>query len=132
MRRIKEARERKGWSREQLGERIGVAPSTIGKWETGDRTPSSDRLAMLSEELDVSTDYLLELDGSSKDSEGARRIIEIAVNDPVSDMLLFWQTIKDRPDLQNLFKQLAAYDQDTIRKAIRVIHALEGEQNTEV
>ncbi len=59
MRRIKKAREQKGLTREQLGERIGVSPSAIGKWETGDRTPSSDTLARLSEELGVSTDYLL-------------------------------------------------------------------------
>ena len=87
MRRIRKAREQKGLTREQLGERIGVSPSAIGKWETGDRTPSSDTLARLSEELGVSTDYLLELDNPSKDSEGARRIIDIAADDPKSDAL---------------------------------------------
>lgn len=131
MRRIKKAREQKGLTREQLAERIGVSPSAIGKWETGDRTPSSDTLARLSEELGVSTDYLLELDNPSKDSEGARRIIEIAVDDPVSDMLLFWQSIKGRPDLRDLFKELATYDEEAIRRAARVIHALNDQQNME-
>ena len=87
MRRIRKAREQKGLTREQLGERIGVSPSAIGKWETGDRTPSADTLARLSEELGVSTDYLLELDSASKESEGARRIIDIAADDPKSDAL---------------------------------------------
>lgn len=131
MRRIKKAREQKGLTREQLAERIGVSPSAIGKWETGDRTPSSDTLARLSEELGVSTDYLLELDNPSKDSEGARRIVEIAVDDPVSDMLLFWQSIKGRPDLRDLFRELATYDEEAIRRISRVIHALDEHQNME-
>lgn len=94
MRRIRKAREQKGLTREQLAERIGVSPSAIGKWETGDRTPSSDTLARLSEELGVSTDYLLELDNPSKDSEGARRIIEIAVDDPVKDTLFSGHVVR--------------------------------------
>ena len=32
---LMELRKQKGWSQEQLGERIGVIRQTVSKWETG-------------------------------------------------------------------------------------------------
>ena len=37
--RLMELRKQKGWSQEQLGERIGVIRQNVSKWETGDTTP---------------------------------------------------------------------------------------------
>ena len=42
--RLMELRKQKGWSQEQLGERIGVIRQTVSKWETGDTTPEMVKL----------------------------------------------------------------------------------------
>ena len=34
--RLQELRKQKGWSQEQLGEKINVTRQTVSKWETGD------------------------------------------------------------------------------------------------
>ena len=41
---LMELRKQKGWSQEQLGERIGVIRQTVSKWETGDTTPEMVKL----------------------------------------------------------------------------------------
>ena len=56
--RLMELRKQKGWSQEQLGERIGVTRQTVSKWETGDTTPEMAKLIELSRLFDISIDCL--------------------------------------------------------------------------
>ena len=51
-------RRQKGWSQEQLAERIGVSRQAISKWETGDTQPALAQLIALADELDISLDIL--------------------------------------------------------------------------
>lgn len=37
----------RGWSQEQLGERLGVTRQTVSKWELGSTTPELEKLAMM-------------------------------------------------------------------------------------
>lgn len=46
-------------SQKQVSERIGVSPSIISGYETGERTPSTEVLLALSYLYRCSTDYLL-------------------------------------------------------------------------
>ena len=46
-------------SQKQVSERIGVSPSIISSYETGERTPSTEVLLALSHLYLCSTDYLL-------------------------------------------------------------------------
>lgn len=39
---IRTAREKRGWTRVQLSEKVGVDPSAISRIESGDRLPGSD------------------------------------------------------------------------------------------
>jgi len=48
-----------GLSQKQVSNRIGVSPSIISGYETGERTPSTDVLLALSYLYHCSTDYLL-------------------------------------------------------------------------
>lgn len=59
---ILELRKKKGLSQEQLGERIGVTRQTISNWELGETSPNPDQLKLLSKELNVSIDELLDND----------------------------------------------------------------------
>ena len=56
--RIKKARQAKGMSQEQLGEKLSVSFQAVSSWETGKFIPDSDKLPALSKELDISLDAL--------------------------------------------------------------------------
>lgn len=43
---LTELRHSRGWSQEQLGERLGVTRQTVSKWELGSTTPELEKLAM--------------------------------------------------------------------------------------
>ena len=57
--RLQEARKAKKWTQEELSQRVRVGRQHISKIERGEITCSLDVLLDLSEELEVSTDYLL-------------------------------------------------------------------------
>ncbi len=51
---LKELRNEKGMTQEQLGERIGVSNKTISRWETGNYMPPVDCLSILSDIYNIS------------------------------------------------------------------------------
>ena len=57
--RIREIRKTLGLTMKELGAKIGVAESTISKYETGKRQPDNETLLKLGEALDVYVGYLL-------------------------------------------------------------------------
>jgi len=57
--RLKELREEKGLSQEQLGKEIGFKHNTICNWENGTREPDIDTIEKLCNFFGVSADYLL-------------------------------------------------------------------------
>ena len=60
---IKELREKRGYTLEELGEKIGVGKSTIRKWENGMiKNMRRDKISKLAEALDCSPLYLLGYD----------------------------------------------------------------------
>ena len=56
---LTELRHSRGWSQEQLGERLGVTRQTVSKWELGSTTPELEKLAIMSDIFGVSTDELI-------------------------------------------------------------------------
>jgi transcriptional regulator with XRE-family HTH domain len=58
--RIREARQARGWSQQDLAERIGVSQPTIVHWEQGTHTPRNLALARLADTLGVSRQWLKE------------------------------------------------------------------------
>lgn len=57
---IAKLRKEKGWTQEELGERLGVTNKTISRWETGTYMPGVEMLTLLGRELDVTLNELLE------------------------------------------------------------------------
>ena len=57
--RIKEAREKAGYSQKELAEIIGVAPNTFHGYESGKHDPKSDLLIKIANACKVTTDFLL-------------------------------------------------------------------------
>lgn len=52
-------RRSKGWSQEQLGEKLGVTRQTVSKWELGSTTPEMEKLAAISDLFGITTDELI-------------------------------------------------------------------------
>lgn len=57
-------RKQKGWSQEELAEKLDVTRQSVSKWESAQSAPDIAKILQLSELFGVSTDYLL------KDSDG--------------------------------------------------------------
>ncbi len=55
-----ELRKQKGWSQEELGNKLDVSRQTISKWELGTTTPELEKLVTLSEVFEVSIDELVD------------------------------------------------------------------------
>ena len=52
-------RKSRGWSQEQLAERVAVSRQAVGKWESGSAVPDTENVVEISRLFGVSTDYLL-------------------------------------------------------------------------
>ena len=59
---IFELRKKYGLSQEQLAEKVNVTRQTISNWELGETSPNPEQLKLLSKELNVSIDELLDND----------------------------------------------------------------------
>ena len=63
--RILELRRQRGWSQEELAERMEVSRQAVPKWESGQTAPELDKILELSRIFEVTTDYLLKEDGEA-------------------------------------------------------------------
>ena len=57
--RIQSLRKTKGISQERLADKIGVSRQAVSKWESEQSAPDIEKVILLSEFFDVTTDYLL-------------------------------------------------------------------------
>lgn len=56
---IESLRRKKGWRQAELARRLHISPSTIGMYEQGRRVPSIDIMIALSDEFNVTIDFLI-------------------------------------------------------------------------
>lgn len=57
--RLYQLRKQKGFSQEELANRLNVSRQTISKWEVGDSTPDMEKLIAISDLFEVSLDKLV-------------------------------------------------------------------------
>lgn len=57
--RIQSLRKAKGISQEELADRIGVSRQAVSKWESEQSSPDPEKIILLSDYFDVTTDFLL-------------------------------------------------------------------------
>ena len=55
-------RKARGWSQEELAERMNVSRQAVSRWETGSAKPDADKIVGLCDLFGVSADYLLRED----------------------------------------------------------------------
>ncbi len=57
--RIQYLRKSKGLSQEELAEKVGVSRQAVSKWESEQSTPDIEKIIVMSEFFEVTTDYIL-------------------------------------------------------------------------
>ena len=57
--RIQHLRKTKGLSQEELADKIGVSRQAVSKWESEQSTPDIEKIILLSDYFETTTDYLL-------------------------------------------------------------------------
>ena len=60
--RIQNLRKAKGISQEELADKVGVSRQAVSKWESEQSVPDLDKVIIMSEYFDVTTDYCLSCD----------------------------------------------------------------------
>ncbi|WP_107839134.1 helix-turn-helix domain-containing protein [Metasolibacillus meyeri] len=65
--RLKQEREKKGWSQAELAEKIHVSRQSVSKWETGKNYPSIEVIIELSDLFGITIDELLRSDEELKE-----------------------------------------------------------------
>lgn len=68
--RLRSLRREKGWSQEELADRLGVSRQALSKWESGQSVPELDKLVVLSELYGVSLDSLVKGTEETKSETG--------------------------------------------------------------
>ena len=69
---IMHLRKKNGWSQEELAGKLNVSRQSVSKWESAMSVPDLDKILLMSEIFEVSTDYLLKDDRTEEDFEIGR------------------------------------------------------------
>jgi transcriptional regulator with XRE-family HTH domain len=125
--RIATLREEKGYSQAELAKFLSLSQSAIAMYEKDNRNPDPEIINRIASFFDVSTDYLL---GRTDERRPAEKVIEEAISDD-AELLEFFQDLKQRDDLQLLFKQVKPLSQNTIKRIIKYIKMVEDEESQE-
>ena len=72
---LKEIRNKRNITQEQLAEILAVSRQTISKWESGGGYPETEKILMIAKELNVSLDYLFK-DLNYKEIESPSLLLE--------------------------------------------------------
>ena len=94
--RIKELRMEKGLSQQELGAIIHVTKVSICGYENGTRTPNLEKLALLADALETTTDYLLGREIKVKNEENRTYIGSMSYE----DVTFIWE-LRHYPNLYN-------------------------------
>lgn len=87
--RIQSLRKAKGISQEQLADQIGVSRQAVSKWESEQSTPDLDKIILLSDFFEVTTDYLLKGIEPVKDNREKSKVLTSKILYIVSTALIF-------------------------------------------
>jgi len=68
--RIQSLRKAKGMSQEELADKIGVSRQAVSKWESEQSLPDIDKIILLSDFFEVTTDYILKGIETEKQATG--------------------------------------------------------------
>ncbi len=71
--RLRELRMKYGYSQKAVSQKIGISPSIVSGYESGERTPSTEVLLSLAYLYGCSTDYLL-----GKQNDNSQLVLDVS------------------------------------------------------
>lgn len=92
MLRLKEIREARGLTLQQLGDRLGKSHATVQRWEAGKRTPDANDIRALAVALRVKAGELFDDWTPEREDAVARQAVEIAKR-LTPDQRAMWFTV---------------------------------------
>ena len=132
---FKALREEKGLTQQELVDLFNkqyhykFGKSAISQYENNKRIPEVEVLQKWAEFFQVGLDYLLGNSDIRNPYENHERISE-SINDD-KELLEFWEVLKEREDLQLMFKQTKNMSPKDIRQIIKIIKAIEDEHHAQ-
>ena len=78
-------RKSKGWSQEDLADKLNVSRQAISRWENGTALPDAENIRQLSHLYKVSADYLLNDEYESDDDLPRVKSVEAALDNTVKN-----------------------------------------------
>lgn len=82
-----ELRKQKGFSQEELANRLNVSRQTISKWEVGESTPDMEKLVAISDLFEVSLDELVKGE-EPKLAEPSEQIVKSELYSDIKEQVL--------------------------------------------
>lgn len=121
--RLRKLRKEKGLLQKELAEKLDLSQQTISLYESNNREPDSKIVKKIANYFDVSIDYLYENTNERSPADKIKK----AISDD-EDLQEVWKQISRREDLQLLLKQTKDLDESSIKQVIRIIKAIEDEE----
>lgn len=97
MNRLRELRDRQGWTLKQVGEKMGMTAASICYYEKGQRNMTSDVAQNFAQLYGVTTDFIYGFSDDSLPFEHVRRMQEVLNKRP--DIMELYNLCKDLPPL---------------------------------
>ena len=86
---IQQLRKSNGLSQEQLAEKLEVSRQAVSKWESGVSSPDMEKIVLLSELFEVSTDYLIKDEEISKSNKTVQESVHVPRKLYIIDIINF-------------------------------------------
>lgn len=125
--RLKLAREKQKLSQVDVYNTTGINNKTLSGYENEVSSPDLETLKILAQVYKCSSDYLL---GITDDPNTPEENIAKAISDD-KELSEFWEELRQREDLQLLFKQTKSLSPTTIKRIIKYIKMVEDEEAAE-
>lgn len=124
---LRQLREDKGWTQLYAAKIFGITNGALSNYERDERMPDANMLKKFAEVYGTSIDSLMDLKPERTDTPTpADKIADSLSDDP--ELLEFWDELREREDLQLLFKQTKEMSPEDVKKIIRIIKAIEDEE----
>jgi len=85
--RIQQLRKSKGLSQEELADKIGVSRQAVSKWEGEQSLPDMDKVIIMSDFFEVTTDYILK--GIETEKQAKKNVLDASMFIPFATALNF-------------------------------------------
>lgn len=124
--RLKQLRLEKKLTQSKLAQVITTSHATINRYEKGVNEPDSETINNFANYFSVTTDYLL---GRTDNRDNIEQVSDVVHYNPELQELC--DILKQRKEMQVLFKQIKKYDFKKIQQIIRIIKAIEEEKESD-